>query len=102
MPIRFEVGPKDIAKNQVVAVRRDTGVKAPMALDSFVETTKSLLETIQSDMFAKAKRVRDQQLAWVTKWEDFVPSLNDKKIVMIPWCEAVSCEEQIKERSAKT
>ena len=102
MPIRLEVGPKDIAKNEARSVRRDNGAVAQLSLDGLAETISKLLVTIQSDMFSKAKQTRDAQLVRLETWDKFVTTLNNKCIILSPWCEQVSCEEAVKDRSART
>ena len=62
---------------------------------------QGLLDTIQGDMFARARDVYHSRLREVRRWEDFVPTLDDKCVVVIPWCEEEACEDDIKERSAK-
>lgn len=101
VPIRLEVGPKDLAKNEVRSVRRDNGDKAQLSISGLAGTIQSLLSTIQQDMFNRATETRNRQLKYVTEWKDFVPALDSKSLVMIPWCEQVKCEEAIKENSAK-
>ncbi|PVF93478.1 putative proline-tRNA ligase, partial [Serendipita vermifera] len=99
VPIRLEIGPKDIEKKQTVVARRDTGAKTTMALADLHTNISALLDTIQSDMYNRAKEVFDQRLIQVTKWEDVVPTLDNKSIVVMPWCEVEKCEDDIKERS---
>jgi prolyl-tRNA synthetase len=70
-------------------------------LTELPQTITGLLDTIQRDMFQRAVKTRNEQLKYVTEWNDFVPALNAKNLVMIPWCEQVQCEESIKERSTK-
>jgi len=102
VPIRLEIGPADIQKKQTLSVRRDTGVKAPIALDQLETAVPSLLENIHNDMFKKAKTTYDSRLKVVSKWEEVVPTLDAKCVVVMPWCEVESCEDDIKERSAKS
>ena len=59
------------------------------------------LEQIQSDMFKRAQDTFFERLRTVTKWEDVVPTLDDKCVVVIPWCEGGKCEDDIKDRSAE-
>ncbi|KZV99616.1 proline-tRNA ligase [Exidia glandulosa HHB12029] len=99
VPLRLELGPGDIAKAQTIGVRRDTGAKAPIGLANIEESVSTLLNTIQSEMFARAKAEYDTRLKVVTKWEDVVPALDGKNAVVIPWCEVEACEDAIKERS---
>jgi prolyl-tRNA synthetase len=101
VPIRLEVGPQDLAKKQALSVRRDTGVKEAMPLENIVDTVKSLLQTIQNDMFTKAQKTYVERLKAVTKWEDVVPALDAKNVIVIPWCEEEACEDDIKERSGR-
>jgi|ERR1700722_3130304 len=101
VPLRLEIGPNDLAKHQTLTVRRDTGVKAPVPLADVGHTVSQLLGTIQKDMFARARDEFHSRLKEVTKWEDVVPTLDNKCIVMIPWCEVEECEDDIKERSGR-
>lgn len=61
-----------------------------------------LLETIQADMFKRAQDTYFSRLKQVTRWEDVVPTLDDKCVVVMPWCEEEACEDDIKERSARS
>ncbi|KAF9066828.1 hypothetical protein BDP27DRAFT_1384122 [Rhodocollybia butyracea] len=101
VPLRLEIGPNDLVKQQTLTVRRDNGVKDPVPLENITAKVSSLLETIQSDMFKRAQETYHSRLKQVTKWEDVVPTLDAKNVVVIPWCEAEACEDDIKERSAK-
>ncbi|KAF8527834.1 hypothetical protein BU17DRAFT_38496 [Hysterangium stoloniferum] len=101
VPIRLEIGPADLAKQQALSVRRDTGVKTPFPLSTIASDVRQLLDTIQIDMYARAKEVFDGRLKTVTKWEDVVPTLDAKNIVVMPWCEEEKCEDDIKERSGR-
>ena len=52
-------------------------------------------------MFNRAKEAYDSRVVPVTKWEDVVPTLDNKGVVVMPWCEVEACEDDIKERSAR-
>jgi prolyl-tRNA synthetase len=101
VPLRLEIGPNDLAKKQTLTVRRDTGAKAPIPLATLTESVSSLLETIQSEMFNRARDAYQSRVIEVTKWDDFVPALDNKCVVVIPWCEEEACEDDIKERSGR-
>jgi len=101
VPLRLEIGPNDLAKQQTLTVRRDTGAKNPIPLANLEGTVSELLRTIHSDMFNKAKEMYDSRVVEVTKWDDFVPALDNKNIVAIPWCDSEACEDDIKERSGR-
>ena len=61
----------------------------------------SLLETIQKDLFEKAKAKRDSKLVKVSNWEQFMEALHNKCICLAPWCEQDKCEKSVNERSKK-
>ncbi|KAJ4488262.1 hypothetical protein J3R30DRAFT_3280946 [Lentinula aciculospora] len=101
VPLRLEIGPNDLAKQQTLSARRDNGVKSPVALENITSTVSQLLQAIQNDMFKRAQETFHSRLKEVTRWEDVVPALDAKNIVVMPWCEREVCEDDIKERSAK-
>ncbi|ODQ52156.1 prolyl-tRNA synthetase [Saitoella complicata NRRL Y-17804] len=101
IPLRLEIGPKDLENKSTLSVRRDTGVKASIAMDELATAIPALLETIQKDMFTKAQSTYHSRVKEVTEWKDFVPALDAKCAVLIPWCEAEACEDSIKEESGK-
>ncbi|KAA1138165.1 hypothetical protein PGTUg99_010950 [Puccinia graminis f. sp. tritici] len=101
IPLRLELGPKDLASQTTLVVRRDTGEKKSYPLETLDVEIPKLLETIQSDMYSKAKVVYDAHRKLVLDWKDFVPTLNNNCSCVIAWCEEESCEDQIKNQSAK-
>ncbi|CAE6380866.1 unnamed protein product [Rhizoctonia solani] len=101
VPIRLEIGPMDLEKSSTLSVRRDNSAKSPLPLSDIQISVPALLETIQSDMFNRAKAAYDQRLKVVKDWPELTPTLEQKCVVVIPWCEQESCEDAIKDRSAK-
>ncbi|CEQ43146.1 SPOSA6832_05048, partial [Sporobolomyces salmonicolor] len=101
VPIRLELGPKDLEKQAVMSVRRDSGAKESLAASSLTTSIPALLETIHHDMLNRAREVFDSSIIVVEDWAKLVPTLNGNKIVALPWCEVEECEDQIKDRSAK-
>ncbi|KAJ2045550.1 hypothetical protein H4S04_005576 [Coemansia sp. S16] len=101
VPIRVEIGPKDLEKHSVMTARRDTFVRAPVALEGLESSIQLLLMTIQNDMLAKARKTFDDRVKIVLQWNEFVPVLNSKCLALIPWCEREVCEDQIKTRSSR-
>ncbi|ODV96116.1 hypothetical protein PACTADRAFT_49520 [Pachysolen tannophilus NRRL Y-2460] len=101
LPIRIEFGPKDMANNQVVAVRRDNGSKTVVPLDELETKIPELLETMQAALFQAAKEKFDTHRVIVNEWENFVPTLNNKNVILAPWCGDGDCEDDIKDSSAK-
>jgi prolyl-tRNA synthetase len=102
VPLRLELGPQDLKKQQTVAVRRDSGVKAPLELGEITKTVPALLETIQSDMFKRAQEAYFSRIKPVTSWDEVVPALDNKCVIAMPWCEQEACEDDIKERSGRS
>lgn len=99
VPIRGEVGPRDLAQRTIRLVRRDTGEKIDVSFDNIAREVPALLDQIQKDMFQRAKVGRDEKLVTVTRWEDFVPALERQCLVLTPFCCERSWEEAVKKRS---
>lgn len=95
-PVRIELGPKDIAGEQVVAVRRDTGEKMTISWNGLESEIESLLETIQVQMFEKAKTRLTENTVIVDSWEDFVKSIEEGKFVLAHWDGTPETEKLIK------
>lgn len=95
------MGPKDIAKGEYIAVRRDNFQKSTYPLTSLKSDIPAVLKSIQKDMFTRAKEQYDQHVVKLTKWEDVAPALDAKNVILVPWCEDSECEDTIKERSGK-
>ncbi|KAI9017236.1 hypothetical protein BC832DRAFT_527171 [Gaertneriomyces semiglobifer] len=102
VPVRLELGPKDIAKNSTRAVVRHDGSVHNMSLADITTTLPKMLEEIQAAMFAKAKAERDSRLIQLETWEGFVETLNKKCLVLAPWCEREACEDWVKDSSSRS
>lgn len=102
VPIRIEIGPKDLEKKQVVTARRDTGVKGTIDSDKLTLEVPKLLDQIHHDMFKKADEIYKLHRVVVMEWDEFTKTLNGKNHVIIPWCEVEACEDEIKKRSARS
>ncbi|KAF3932311.1 hypothetical protein ABW19_dt0207185 [Dactylella cylindrospora] len=102
VPLRLEYGPQDAKKKQVFSARRDTGEKAAIPLANLADSVHKLLETIQADLYQKAKTSFDSNVEIIDHWNKFVPSLNKKKVILMPFCLEEACEDDIKERSKRT
>eukprot|EP00735_Rhodelphis_limneticus_P013191 TRINITY_DN674_c0_g1::TRINITY_DN674_c0_g1_i1::g.28817::m.28817 TRINITY_DN674_c0_g1::TRINITY_DN674_c0_g1_i1::g.28817 ORF type:complete len:743 (+),score=297.31,sp/O60155/PRS1_SCHPO/52.53/0.0,tRNA_edit/PF04073.10/1.5e-22,ProRS-C_1/PF09180.6/2.1e-20,tRNA-synt_2b/PF00587.20/1.4e-19,HGTP_anticodon/PF03129.15/2.2e-16 TRINITY_DN674_c0_g1_i1:114-2231(+) len=99
VPIRIELGSRDLQKNEVVLVRRDTGVKTTAPMENLAASINHLLDDIQSSLFAKAKADRDNHIVRAEKWAPFYRGLQEDNMVLCPWCDTTACEESIKERT---
>jgi len=97
VPIRLEVGPKDVEKRQVRAVRRDTGAKEDVPLGVLVQNVALQLVTMQHELLEKARE--KSKVEHVTEWEKFVPALQEGKMVLTPFCDETEWEEAVKDKS---
>ncbi len=103
IPVRVEIGPKDIQANQAVLVRRDTGEKMIVSLEEIAAKIKELLQTIQTDMFEKAKARRDASISTAVNYEQFKDAVKNKPgFIKAMWCGNQACEDKIKEDTTAT
>ena len=101
VPLKIELGERDLEKNSVVISRRDIDGKNPYNIDTIVDTVKSLLDEIHVNLFNKAKQVRDERIKVATNFADFMNALQSRCIVRCSWCKNAACEDEVKKRSAK-
>ena len=100
IPIRIEIGPKDIAKNQVVLVRRHSQAKTSIEMDSSSEKISSELKNIQKEMFDAAKKILEERVVRVSEYQQFKEELEDGKMIDCSWCGNQTCEDKIKEETS--
>ena len=103
VPLRLEVGLKDIEKDAVMMVRRDTGVKNSVKKEGLEKSIEDELEKMQRDLFEKARKARDERISDVSDYEEFTKSLESKKgFVRMSWCDERECEEKINQDTSAT
>ena len=103
IPIRIELGPRDLKQSQVVMVRRDTGQKTPVNEADILSTVNKLLEEIQDNMFAKAKASLQEKTTSVQSYEEFKKVLEEKGgFIKAAWCGSPDCETKVKEETGAT
>ncbi len=103
IPVRVEIGPRDIENNEAVLVRRDTHEKITVSLDEIEAKVGELLDTIQNDMLERARAHRDSHTYVATTYDEFVKTINEKPgFVKAMWCGDQACEDKIKEDTAAT
>lgn len=100
VPLRLEFGPKDLQSKQVKLVTR---YNKTVTILPWAELSKipEMLEDIQKEMFRNAKALIEKRVIKATTWEEFMKELNQKNLILTPWCEQNSCEEAVKKRSAE-
>ncbi|MDF2907371.1 MAG: proS [Herbinix sp.] len=103
IPIRVEIGPKDIEANQAVIVRRDTREKIVVSLDEIESKAGEILEKMQNEMLERAKNHRDTHTYSATTMEEFEKIIAEKPgFVKAMWCQDEACEKEIKDKTGAT
>jgi prolyl-tRNA synthetase len=103
IPVRIEIGPKDIENNQVVIARRDTGEKASVNLDQVQSTIKSLLDHIQINLYEKAKQFRDERIYIANSYDELKDIVENKQgFALAHWDGTEETEAKVKEETKAT
>jgi prolyl-tRNA synthetase len=103
VPLRVEIGPKDIEKGQCIAVRRDNGEKIVVSLSELENRVKELLDAVQQGLFDKAKRNLDENTFEASSIEEIKDIIETKGgFVITKWCEDADCELKLKELAGVT
>ncbi|CAA9995880.1 unnamed protein product [Nesidiocoris tenuis] len=101
VPLRVEIGPKDMAAQEVVVVERNTGEKSTVPMKGLATNLASRMDQVQASMLAKATAELHEHMIVCTEWEDFRNKVEEKKIIQVPFCGRIDCEDRIKEESAR-
>jgi prolyl-tRNA synthetase family I len=102
IPIRIEVGFTEMEEGLVTIMKRNTLTKLdPSPRSNLVTTVKNLLEQIHEEMFAASKAKTLAKVKQVEKWSDFINHLNEKCLLMAPFCGVPDCEDEIKKLSGE-
>lgn len=103
VPLRLEIGPKDIEKNQVVLVRRDNREKIVVSIDELETKVPQVLEEVQRDLYEKAKKLREEKTYTAKTMEELSDIVENKPgFVKAMWCGDRECEDKIKEKTGAT
>ena len=102
IPLRLELGPRDVDAGTAVAVRRDTGEKAPISLDGAVEHVRGLLDEIQANMLAKALAFRTAHQYRAETLADLAALEERRGFYLGGWCGDDACEHRIREETGAT
>ena len=98
VPVRVELGPKDIEKNQCVIVRRDTREKIFVSLDNLEEAVRKALQDVHDGMYEKALKNMQEKTHVATTFDEFVQTAEEKPgFIKAMWCGDKECEEKLKE-----
>src|SRR5213594_432435 len=97
VPLRLEIGPKDIEKASVLVARRDTREKLGVPMDGLVARIRELLNEVQQNLLTRAKTFRDEHTQRVRSYDEFKQAMEGRPgFVIAPWCGSADCETQIK------
>ena len=103
VPLRLEIGPKDIEKASVFAARRDTRAKSSLPMAGLAESVRALLDEIQAGLLARARAFRDDHTSHADRYEDFKSTMEGRPgFVISPWCGEAACEAAIKAETQAT
>ena len=101
IPLRLEMGPRDIENGECVLVRRDTSEKISVKLENLEETIEKLLEDIQNNMFEMCKKRMEEKTTEAHTLDEFVEKMNSNQgFIKAMWCGNSECEAKIKELTA--
>lgn len=102
VPVRIELGPKDIAAGKCIAARRDTSEKSDVMLGDITQAIPALLEDIHNTLYTRAKAYRDAKIVSVDTWEEFKSAIEGGNFVRAHWCGDADVEAKIKEETNAT
>jgi len=103
VPIRIEIGPRDLENSQVVMVRRDTREKLVVPMDGLRPNVNELLKAIQAELFKRAQSFRDDHTTQASRRKDFDALFKERPgFVIAPWCGQEKCEAAIKTATQAT
>jgi prolyl-tRNA synthetase len=103
IPLRVEIGPKDIEEGHAVVVRRDTREKITVGLDEIAERIPEIMDQMQNDMYNRALKFRDEHTYDATTYDEFKDTIANKPgFVRAMWCGDEACELKIKEDTTAT
>jgi prolyl-tRNA synthetase len=103
VPIRIEIGPRDLKQKQITLARRDTLQKTTAKEEETVATVTKLLQEIQENLFNKAKKLLQEDITTVKTYNEFKTVLQDKGgFIRATWCGNSKCEEKVKDETGAT
>ena len=103
VPVRLEIGPRDVQNNSVVLVRRDNRVKETVGIEVLETRLPTLLEEVQQALFQRAKAFRDQNTHYTDSYAEFKQLIAEKRgFVRVKWAEDTAAELAIKEETKAT
>jgi prolyl-tRNA synthetase len=102
VPVRIELGPRDIEAGKMLCARRDTLEKVEMSLENAVENVQELLVSVQKGLLEKARTRRDERIVYADDMAGILAGVEAGNFVKAGWCGCRACEDKIKEETAAT
>ena len=102
VPVRIELGPRDIEAGKMLCARRDTFEKMELPLGNAAESVKTLLATVQKDMLESARKRRDGRIVYASDMKEILAGVEAGNFVKAGWCGCRECEDKVKEETAAT
>jgi prolyl-tRNA synthetase len=99
VPLMIEIGPKDLEKDHVILVRRDTGVKEACPISELVIRVIKVLADIQDDLYTKAKQFLESHIIKASSLADIKKAVDSGNIALAPWCGMHVCEAKVKDET---
>jgi len=100
VPLRLEIGPRDLARNQVVLVRRTGMEKETVSPETLTDTVGEILHEIQREMFARARTFLQAHITAARSVDEIAALIEARRgFVRVGWCESQSCEDAIRDRT---
>mgnify|MGYP003303557987 CR=1 FL=1 len=102
VPLRIELGPRDIEAGKFVYARRDNLEKGEASLETAVESVEKLLASVQKDMLESARKRRDERIVYAEDMTELLQGVEQGNFVKAGWCGCRECEDKVKEQTAAT
>ena len=102
VPVRIELGPRDIEAGKMICARRDTLEKSEMSLENAVDGVKALLADVQKNMLENARKRRDERIVYADDMDGILKGVDAGNFVKAGWCGCRECEDKIKEETGAT
>lgn len=100
IPLRIELGPRDVEKKQAILVRRDTQEKLPVKLSAIAKEVETTLQHIQKNLLNKAAAFLRQSIKEASSEKQLLEIIKNQQLALMPWCNTTDCEDKIREKTA--
>ena len=97
IPLRIDIGPKDLEKNSVTLIKRNDKKKISVSLENLEKEVEKALETINKELYEKARKEIGEKIVEVTEWDRLKEVIESGKVAKVPFCMKESCANIIKE-----